>query len=118
MSNGFDGWSGPRSDVQVILRMQPMTAIYSDAGRVVICQQGAAEQSDRLVFFNPQGAMAAAWALMEQAHLVGLPEASGSLMGDSEFWPPETMRFEEPHKVRPRYSDCAGAEVLERSAAN
>lgn len=67
----------------VVIQEQPITAVYSNPhGQVVLRQKadGNYTDEDTLAYFNPQGALAAAWALIEQAHLVGLPQPSLSLM--------------------------------------
>ena len=79
-----------------------MTAIYLNPhGQIVLRQKadGCYQDEDTLAYFNPQGALAAAWALIEQAHLIGLPEPSLSLMVESPHWPPKSRRAGEPAQV-------------------
>lgn len=99
-------WNGDDADA-VILPHQPRTAVYSSStGNVVVRQEAdAMQENDDLIYLTPQGALAVAWALIEEAHLVGLPEASGSLMVESAHWPPVTKRFDHPGTMKPRYPD-------------
>lgn len=80
-------WSGDDAD-SVILPHQPRTAVYSGrAGHVVVRQErDAYEEEDPQLVFTPQGALATAWAMIEEAHLIGLPQPSSSLMplGDGD----------------------------------
>lgn len=89
--NGFD-WFGEKDRDAIILTYQPPTAVYSTTrGDICIRQKAdATEEYDPELFLTPQGALAVAWALIDQAHLVGLPEPSFSLMGESAHWPPVT----------------------------
>jgi len=97
MSNDFD-WHGKKDRDSIILTYQPPTAVYQTVGGNVVVRQKAdeTEEYDPQIFLTPQGALAVAWALIEEAHLVGLPEASGSLMVESPHWPPVSQRPKQP----------------------
>lgn len=88
---GFD-WFGEKDRDAIILGYQPPTAVYSTTrGDICIRQKAdAQEEYDPELFLTPQGALAVAWALIEEANLVGLPQPSLSLMAESEHWPPKT----------------------------
>lgn len=92
MSGDFD-WFGEKDADAIILSYQPPTAVYSTKGGGVCIRQKAdpIEEYDPQILLTPQGALAVAWALIEEAHLVGLPQASLSLMAESEHWPPAGM---------------------------
>lgn len=96
MSSDFD-WNGDKDADAIILSYQPPTAVYSTKGGGVCIRQkaDAYEEYDPQVLLTPQGALAVAWALIEEAHLVGLPQPSLSLMGESEHWPPMYRRMSE-----------------------
>jgi hypothetical protein len=88
----------------VVIAEQPMTAVYSNShGQIVLRQKadGCYQDEDTLAYFNPQGALAAAWALIEQAHLIGLPEPSLSLMVESPHWPPKRRGSANPPQTAP-----------------
>jgi hypothetical protein len=89
-------WNTDDAD-SVILPYQPRTAVYSTAGGGVVIRQerDAYEEDDPQLMFTPQGALAVAWALIEEANLVGLPTPSLSLMQESEHWPPVMRRVKE-----------------------
>lgn len=74
-------WNGDDAD-SVILPHQPRTAVYSGrAGHVVVRQEkDAYEEDDPQLLFTPQGALATAWAMIEEAHLIGLPQPSSTLL--------------------------------------
>jgi hypothetical protein len=93
---GFD-WFGEKDRDAIILGYQPPTAVYSTTrGDICIRQKAdATEEYDPELFLTPQGALAVAWTLIEEAHNVGLPEPSLSLMAESPHWPPVTK----PHGV-------------------
>ena len=92
MSSDFD-WHGDKDADAIILSYQPPTAVYSTKGGGVCIRQKAdpMEEYDPQVLLTPQGALAVAWALIEEAHLVGLPSPSLSLLGEREHWPPAGM---------------------------
>src|SRR5690349_12101683 len=89
MSHHDFKWDADDAD-SVILPYQPRTAVYSTRGGVICIRQerDAYEEDDPQLLLTPQGALAVAWALIEEAHLVGLPSPSLSLMAESENWPP------------------------------
>jgi hypothetical protein len=95
-------WDADDAD-SVILPHQPRTAVYGTRGGGIVIRQerDAYEEDDPQLHLTPQGALAVAWALIEEAHLVGLPSPSLSLMVESEHWPPPTRRHEEPGNLRP-----------------
>lgn len=98
MSKDFN-WSGTGDDADsIILSYQPPTAVYSTRGGGVCIRQQKdyTEEYDPEILLTPQGALAVAWALIEEAHLVGLPSPSLSLMAESEHWPPPIRRPERP----------------------
>jgi|GEM_PF-3920829 len=80
MSNDFE-WNGKDADA-VRLQHQPRTAVYSTAtGNVVVRQEAdAMQEHDDMIYLTPQGALTIAYALIEEAHLVGIPQPSLSLM--------------------------------------
>ena len=87
-------WNAEDAD-SVLLPHQPRTAVYSTKGGGICIRQecdGYCDESDDQVLLTPQGALAVAWALIEEAHLVGLPSPSASLMVESPNWPPVTKR--------------------------
>ena len=90
-------WNGADAD-SVILPHQPRTAVYSGrAGHVVVRQErDAYEEDDPQLLFTPQGALATAWAMIEQAHLIGVPHPSLSLMVEQEDTPARSAP-ETPH---------------------
>jgi hypothetical protein len=106
-------WDGDDSNA-VILPRQPRTAVYSGRqGNVVIRQErDECEEYDPQIMLSPQGALAIAWALIEEAHLIGLPEPSGSLMVESPNWPPITKRTDKPAKLGPRHKPNDGEPEL------
>jgi hypothetical protein len=89
----FD-WFGEKDRDAIVLQYQPPTAVYrTKAGSIVVRQKmEQTEEYDPEIFLTPQGALAVAWALIEEAHLEGLPQASLSLMVESEHWPPVHRR--------------------------
>jgi hypothetical protein len=89
----FD-WHSDKDSDAMVLGYQPPTAIYrTKSGSVVIRQKAyEMEEYDPQVFLTPQGALAVAWRLIEEAHLEGLPSPSLSLMTESEHWPPAGRR--------------------------
>jgi hypothetical protein len=93
VSEDFNWNSGDDSE-SVILPHQPRTAVYSTKGGGICIRQeaDAYEEYDPQLLLTPQGALAVAWALIEEANLVGLPEPSLSLMTESANWPPPTRR--------------------------
>jgi hypothetical protein len=95
MSGDFD-WHGEKDRDAILLGYQPPTAVYRTKDGSIIIRQKAdeTEDYDPQVFLTPQGALAVAWALIEQAHLEGLPSPSGSLMVESEHWPPVGAKVE------------------------
>lgn len=99
-------WNAADADA-VILQHQPRTAVYSSAtGNVIVRQEAdAMQEHDDLIYLTPQGALTVAWALIEEAHLVGLPSPSLSLMGEDQHWPPPQRRTEEPGALRARALD-------------
>src|SRR4051812_13554666 len=99
-------WNGEDAD-SVILPYQPRTAVYrTEEGGICIRQErDMYEEDDPQLLLTPQGALAVAWALIEEAHLVGLPSPSVSLMTASEHWPPITKRTDEPASLKPRIPD-------------
>jgi hypothetical protein len=101
-------WDGDDAD-SVILPHQPRTAVYSTRGAGIVIRQerDAYEEDDPQLMLTPQGALAVAWALIEEAHLVGLPSPSPSLMVESEHWPPVTCRTEASGQTKPRLADTA-----------
>ena len=81
-------WSSDDAD-SVILQHQPRTAVYrSQAGGVIVRQEGDMGEEDQLIYLTPQGALAIAWVMIEEAHAIGLPEPSLTLMVESPNWPP------------------------------
>lgn len=102
----FD-WHGGKDADAIILQYQPPTAVYSSkAGNVVIRQKAdESEEYDPQILLTSQGALAIAWALIEEAHLIGLPEIPGSLMVESEHWPPSTRRTDTPAQDGPRIAN-------------
>ena len=81
-------WNTDDAD-SVVLQHQPRTAIYhTQGGSVVVRQEGEFGEDDELIYLTPHGALVVAWRLIEEAHLVGLPQPSPSLMVESETWPP------------------------------
>lgn len=97
----FD-WFGEKDRDAIVLGYQPPTAVYSTTrGDVVVRQKAdAMEEYDPEIFLTPQGALAVAWALIEQAHLVGLPEPSLSLV-ESAHWPPRSSGGPQPDGSKP-----------------
>jgi hypothetical protein len=95
-------WDGDDAD-SVILPYQPRTAVYSTRGGGICIRQerDAYEEDDPQLLLTPQGALAVAWALIEEAHLTGLPTPSLSLMVESEHWPPIHRRGEPPAPAGP-----------------
>ncbi len=89
-------WDGDDAD-SVILPRQPRTAVYSTQGGGICIRQEKDdyEEYDPQLLLTPQGALAVAWALIDEAHQVGLPCPSASLMVESEHWPPPGRRREE-----------------------
>ena len=87
----------------MILPYQPRTAVYSTRGGGICIRQerDAYEEDDPQLLLTPQGALAVAWALIEEAHLVGLPAPSPSLMVQSEHWPPVTPPSHETKTAAP-----------------
>ena len=88
----------------VVLPHQPQTAVYAnEAGQVVVRQEKADwEEYDHQVFLTPQGALAVAWAMIEEAHRMGLPEPPPALRPSGGAVPapvhtaPEPQNDEEP----------------------
>jgi hypothetical protein len=85
-------WDGDDAD-SVILPHQPRTAVYTGrAGNVIVRQEAdAMEDYDPQLMFTSQGALATAWAMIEQAHLIGIPQQSSSLMPLDEHGKPEPL---------------------------
>ena len=101
MSKDFN-WSGTGDDAEsIILSYQPPTAVYSTRGGGVCIRQQKdyTEEYDPEILLTPQGALAIAWALIEEATLAGLPQPSLSLMAESEHWPPVYRRPQRPADV-------------------
>lgn len=94
-------WDGDDAD-SVILQRQPRTAVYQTQGCGICIRQerDEYEEYDPQLLLTPQGALAVAWALIEEAHLVGLPEPSASLMVEGPHWPPPGRRTKH-HSVGP-----------------
>jgi len=107
MTRDFDWFGNSDDNTSIILSYQPPTAVYSTKGGGVCIRQkaDAQEEYDPQILLTPQGALAVAWALIEEAHLVGLPSASLSLMGESEHWPPPIRRPERPGDDSPAGPD-------------
>jgi hypothetical protein len=93
-SHGDFDWHGDKDRDAILLTYQPPVAVYrTRAGEIVIRQKAdETEEYDAQIFLTPQGALAVAWALMEDAHLAGLPEPSLQLFADSPHWPPANRR--------------------------
>ena len=100
-------WNTDDADA-VILQHQPRTAVYSSkTGNIIVRQEAdAMQEHDDLIYLTPHGALAIAWALIEEAHLVGLPSPSLSLMVESEHWPPVTRRAQEPGQLKSRAANA------------
>jgi hypothetical protein len=113
MSGDFD-WHGDKDSDSIILSYQPPTAVYSTkAGGICVRQKAdETEECDAQVLLTPQGALAVAWALIEQAHLVGLPEPSLSLMVEGPHWPPIIGRGDTEAPAPKPSPDKAGAGPL------
>mgnify|MGYP003378630191 CR=1 FL=1 len=103
MKVDFDWFGNSDDSNSIILTYQPPTAVYSTKGGGVCIRQKAdeTEEYDAQILLTPQGALAVAWALIEEAHLVGLPSPSLSLMTESEHWPPPIRRPERPEDNGP-----------------
>src|SRR5690348_1788030 len=86
----FD-WS--KDSDAVVLPHQPQTAVYRNGlGQVVVRQEKSEwEEYDPSILLTPQGALAVAWAMIEEAHLVGLPQPSSSLMPVDESGQPQKL---------------------------
>lgn len=84
---GEFNWHGDDDADAVVLQYQPRTAVYrTKGGNVVIRQEkDAYEEFDPELFLTPQGALAVAYRLIEEAHLAGLPQPSLSLMTGPEM---------------------------------
>lgn len=115
---GFD-WFGEKDRDAIILGYQPPTAVYSTTRGDICIRQKAdpQEEYDPELFLTPQGALAVAWALIEEAHLVGLPQPSLSLMVESAHWPPKPAATNQP-APRPIEEPGPLLRVMEGEAAN
>jgi hypothetical protein len=102
----------------VVLQEQPMTAVYSNRqGQVVLRQKadGCYQDEDTLAYFNPNGALATAWAMIEQAHLIGLPQRSSSLMPLDDAGKPTELDHGLTSMVHRRPAPAANANPEEPS---
>lgn len=109
MSHHDFKWDGDDAD-SVILPKQPRTAVYSTRGGGICIRQerDEYEEYDPQLLLTPQGALAVAWALIEEANMVGLPSPSLSLVTGSEHWPPPGRRHDEPAGTPPGERPEAG----------
>jgi hypothetical protein len=86
-------WTGDDADA-VILPHQPRTAVYiGGAGHVVVRQEREFdEECDPRLLFTPQGALATAWAMIREAHNIGLPEPCRDLLTLNDTGTAEPIR--------------------------
>lgn len=84
----------------VVLPHQPQTAVYAnEVGQVVVRQEKADwEEYDPLIQLTPQGALAVAWAMIEEARRVGLPEPPPALRPSGGADPVSVYTAQEPLK--------------------
>lgn len=82
----------------VVLPYQPQTAVYANGqGQVVVRQEKSDwEEYDPTILLTPQGALTVAWAMIEEARRVGLPEPPPALRPGGGADPAPVHTAQEP----------------------